>query len=140
MKSGPIVLVDDDVDDRDILQEILQDLQVPNKLMWFPTSNDAFIYLKNSTVQPFLIFCDLNLPFQSGLEFKKKIDADKDLRRKSIPFIFYSTSVQPTAVEVAYTQMTVQGFFQKKAIYEDLKKLVSIILAYWENCSHPNAI
>ena len=138
MKSGPIIVIEDDADDKDIFEEIIMELNIVNEAIWFSNSIDAWHYLKTTTQQPFIIFCDINLPKQNGIDFKKQLDGDKELREKSIPFVFYSTSVDPRAVKQAYTEMTVQGFFQKKSTYNELKETIKLIVAYWEECKHPN--
>ncbi len=107
--------------------------------MYFNNGTDAFNYLKTTRDQPFIIFCDVNLPEQSGIEFKRQIDEHKELRKKSIPFVFYSTSVSLSAVNEAYTQMTVQGFFKKENSYEEIKKTIRVIFDYWQLCQHPNS-
>lgn len=132
-------MVEDDVDDKDMLEEILQELAIPNEMVWFENCTDAFHYLKTTADQPMIIFSDVNLPGQNGIEFKRKIDHDDELRQKSIPFIFYSTSVEQRYVTEAYTKMTVQGFFQKKDSYQDTKNLIKTIIDYWRSCKHPNA-
>jgi CheY-like chemotaxis protein len=99
---------------------------------------DAFDYLCATTDRPFIIFCDVNLPSMTGLEFKKKVDDNKELRRRSIPFIFYSTSVNQNAVNEAYTKMTVQGFFPKSNSFEEMRKMLALIIDYWMYCRHPN--
>jgi CheY-like chemotaxis protein len=139
MKSGPIILIDDDGDDKDVFQDILKDLKVSNPVIWFQNCDDAFSYLKTTSDQPFIIFCDLNLPGLPGIECKRQIDEDKELRKKSIPFVFCSTTVDQKTVNEAYTQMTVQGFFQKKNTYSELKETIRLIVAYWEECKHPNS-
>ncbi len=138
MKTGPIVLLEDDADDKDLMEHILNSLEVANKLVWFDSCLDAWDYLCSTPDNPFLILSDINLPKQTGLEFKKRIDADPQLRRKSIPFIFYSTSASQSEVNQAYTEMTVQGYFLKKSSYEDIKKDLRIIIDYWKACRHPN--
>ena len=138
-KSGPIVILEDDEDDQDILEEIFMKLNVKNKLVWFTTTDDAFKFLQTTSEQPFIIFSDVNLPRQNGIEFKRRIDSDKELRKKSIPFIFYSTSVDQQQVNEAYTHMTVQGFFQKGISYEEIKTDIKVILDYWQACRHPNS-
>ncbi|MCW3090651.1 MAG: response regulator receiver protein [Ferruginibacter sp.] len=138
MKSGPIIIVEDDADDESILREILSEISVTNQVTWFQNCNDAFQYLKTTTEQPFIILSDVNLPGQKGTEFKKRIDKDPQLRKKSIPFVFYSTSVDQHTVNEAYTEMTVQGFFQKKESYEDIKRNIKLIIDYWKDCKHPN--
>lgn len=138
MKSGPIILIDDDTDDKDVLQDILRDLNIPNPVIWFNNCEEGFFYLTATTEQPYVIFCDVNIPGLTGIEFKRKIDEDKALRKKSIPFVFISTAVSQKVVNDAYTHMTVQGFFQKKNSYEEQKRMIKLILDYWEHCRHPN--
>lgn len=138
MKSGPIIVIEDDEEDRDIFEDILKSLKVKNKLLWYKRCDPAFSYLKTTSEQPFIIFCDVNIPGQNGIEFKRQIDQDPQLRKKSIPFVFYSTSVNQKTINEAYTQMTVQGFFLKKNTYEGNKNSIKLILDYWEDCKHPN--
>ena len=139
MKSGPIILIDDDADDKDVFIDILKDLQVPNAVIWFQTCDEAFSYLKETTEQPFVIFCDLNLPGLPGIECKRNIDNDPQLRKKSIPFIFCSTTADQKTVDEAYTKMTVQGFFQKCSSYTDQKNMIKLVMDYWGACRHPNS-
>lgn len=140
MRSGPIIVIEDDIDDKEVLGAIFSELHVKNKLIWFAKSADAFEYLKTTSDKPFIIFCDVNLPLEDGVSFKKRIDKDPYLREKSIPFVFYSTSVDQQTVNEAYTKMTVQGFFQKGSTYEEIKKTVRLILDYWMTCRHPNSM
>jgi DNA-binding NtrC family response regulator len=140
MRSGPIIVVEDDIDDKEIFDAALQELQSTNKIIWFNNCDDAWDYLKKTTDSPFIIFSDVNMPRQSGLEFKKQIDEDKQLRKKSIPFVFYSTSVNQDTVNEAYMKMTVQGFFQKSSRFEEMKQTIKLILDYWRVCRHPNMI
>ncbi len=74
----------------------------------------------------------------NGLELKRKIDKDPKLREKSIPFIFYSTAANKDAVDEAYTELTIQGFFIKGTDYQKTKSLIQVIIEYWKNCVHPN--
>ncbi len=138
MKSGPIIIIDNDVDDQEVFQDVLKSLHVSNELVVLGSCDDGLTYLRATSSQPFIIFCDINLPGLGGLEFKQKIDNDPQLRKKSIPFVFYSTSVDQKTVNEAYTQMTVQGFFQKKNSVEEIKNMVQLILNYWSECKHPN--
>jgi len=140
MKSGPIIVIDNDVDDQEVFEDVLKSLGVSNELVLLDNCNDALNYLKTTADQPFVIFCDVNMPGLSGIEFKRRIDDDQQLRRKSIPFVFYSTSVDQKTVNEAYTQMTVQGFFQKKNSIEAIKNGIRLILDYWSECKHPNTI
>jgi CheY-like chemotaxis protein len=137
--SGPIILVDDDTDDLEIFTDALRRIGKNHEVIWFKSSRECLIYLETTTQSPFIIFCDINMPIQSGIEFKHLIDEHPKLREKSIPFVFYSTSVDQELVTKAYTEMTVQGFFQKKSNFDEIKEVLEAIVRYWEHCCHPNA-
>src|SRR5215203_5332682 len=138
-KIGPIVIVEDDLDDQEMIQEAIRELGIKNELVFFDRSLKAFEFLKSTHKQPFIILCDVNLPIQNGIEFKRQIDEDKQLRQRSIPFVFYSTAVDKNSVDTAYKDLTVQGFFKKKNKYEELKSDLKLIVDYWTNCKHPNS-
>jgi len=138
-KLGPIVIVEDDLDDQEMIQEAMEEVGIKNELVFFDRSLKAFEFLKSTTQQPFLILSDVNLPAQNGIEFKRQIDEDRQLREKSIPFVFYSTAVDKNSVNTAYQELTVQGFFKKKNKYEELKKDLKLIVDYWATCKHPNS-
>jgi response regulator RpfG family c-di-GMP phosphodiesterase len=135
---GPVIIVEDDADDEAIFNEILRELNISNNIKWFGNSDDAIHYLKTTTDQPFIIFSDVNLPGDNGIEFKRQIDKDKRLRKKSIPFVFYSTAVDRRIVDEVYTQMTVQGFFKKGNSYKEIRNNIKLIFDYWQICKHPN--
>ena len=139
MKSGPIILIEDDVDDKEILEEVLKELNVSNELIWFNNCIEAYTFLLGTSQRPLLIISDVNLPGQNGLEMKRQIDDNPILRSKSIPFIFYSTSVSQHAVNIAYKEMSVQGFFQKEQNFESIKTKIKTIIDYWKDCKHPNS-
>ena len=137
-KSGPIVIVEDDKDDQELFQDILKEIGVQNELLFFVRCSEAYHYLKTMPEQPFIIISDVNLPEQNGMEFKRNIDEDPELRQKSIPFVFLSTAARPREVEEAY-DLTVQGFFLKATQLAEMEKTIELILRYWVNCKHPNS-
>lgn len=136
--AGPIIIVEDDADDKDIFEDVLKEIGIANTVVWFTRSDAAISYLQTTTEQPFIIFSDVNLPMENGIDFKRRIDSDHELRKKSIPFVFYSTSIDQNAVNEAYTQMTVQGYFQKGNSFDEMKRNIKIICDYWLVCRHPN--
>src|SRR4051812_44259852 len=137
-KHGPIMIVEDDEDDVDLFRQVIAELKFINKIIWFNDCEEAFSYLKTTTDQPFIIISDVNLPKQSGLEFKRRIDTDIMLRRKSIPFIFYSTWISQPTIDEAYTELTVQGMFQKPSGFSEIKSQIKLMFDYWRVCKHPN--
>ncbi|RYU93209.1 response regulator [Emticicia agri] len=137
--TRPIILIEDDTDDKTFLEEALSELNIKNPLIWFDNCKDAKKFILSSKQQPFLIICDINLPLQSGIELKREIDSSETLREKSIPFIFYTTTANQDFIREAYTKLTVQGFFQKSHDFEDTKRDIKLIIDYWLRCLHPNS-
>lgn len=134
--KGPILLIDDDTDDQEIIAEVLLSLQVPNPLAVFKNGQEALDYLKTTSDKPFLILCDINMPIMDGLQFRAAIENDSFLRNKSIPFIFLSTTNNPSAVRQAY-DLTIQGFFQKRNTLQELGNNLKMIIDYWSACLRP---
>lgn len=137
-RKGPIIIIEDDEDDREILREVFKDLRIANELVFFDDAEGVFYYLMDTTDNPMLILSDINLPRMSGLEMKRKINSVDHTRKKSIPFVFLSTSAKPSTIDEAYDLMA-QGYFQKPNKIDELKKIIRLIIDFWSSCLHPNA-
>ena len=137
--SGLILIIEDDPDDYELFESLVRELGISNDIKWFPNAVKGFEFLKSTDLKTFVIFCDINLPGLNGIEFKRQIDEDPELRKKSIPFVFLSTNASQSAVNEAFTQMTVQGFFKKESNYNLMKSVLKTIFEYWIYSKHPNA-
>jgi CheY-like chemotaxis protein len=135
-KSGPIILVEDDPDDQELIAEIIQESRFNNPLKIFQNGQQAFDYLRSSPEYPFLILCDVNMPVMNGLELRQRMFDDESLRNRSAPFIFLSTTEDREVVRRAYG-LSVQGFFKKPAAFAELQKLLELALDYWKHCEYP---
>ena len=138
-KSGPIIIIEDDIDDQEILVEIFKDLDYKNNLFFFRYGLEALNYLTETETEPFLVLSDINMPKLSGLELREKVHNNEDLRMKSIPYLFFSTSAEQRHVIDAYSR-SIQGFFVKPHGYDKLKKVIVKIVEYWQECESPNYI
>ena len=138
-KSTPIILVEDDPDDQELMQTIIRDLGMESEVKVFSMADDAYDYLNTTRDIPFIIFSDVNLPKMDGVQFKEKIDNNPVLRKKSIPFVFLTTTTNQKDVNHVYGNLSVQGFFQKPVGYKEAKELIRMILSYWHYCKHPNS-
>ena len=96
-------------------------------------------YLTDTEIEPFLVLSDINMPKLNGLELREKIHNNEDLRMKSIPYLFFSTSAEQKYVIDAYSR-SIQGFFVKPDNYTKLKSTIVKIVEYWEECVSPNYI
>jgi DNA-binding NarL/FixJ family response regulator len=77
------------------------------------------------------------MPMMNGLELREEIIKDPFLRKKSIPFIFLSTTDGSRIIDKVY-ELEVQGFFQKEFSYQAVSKQIKLIIDYWQKCKHPN--
>lgn len=136
-KKGPILLIDDDADECELIKDALKLEQIENEVICFSNGLKALTFLKSTSQQPFLIFSDINMPGMNGLELRERINENEQLRRKSIPFVFLTTSAGTTAIKAAY-EMSVQGFFEKPHLMSEIRKLMREICYYWLQCRHPN--
>jgi len=136
--SGPIILIDDDEDDHEVFKAVCESLGVCDNLIHFDNGFDVLKFLKSSDETPFAILCDINMPRMNGMELRQIINDDPYLKRKSVPFIFFSTSASAEQVRKAY-ELTVQGFFIKGSSFKETEAKFRRILEYWIDSKHPNS-
>lgn len=135
--KGPVIIIEDDIDDKEMLEEVFQKLGYPNQLLFFTDGQAALDFLNDSSVLPFLILSDINMPKLDGFALRNKIKLDARLQVKCIPYLFFSTASTQKAVIDAYS-LSVQGFFIKQNKMEELEKTISVIMEYWKRCAAPN--
>src|SRR5215204_3618489 len=138
-KTGPIIIIEDDMDDQYILTDVLKELNYTNEVIFFGDSVKALEYLTHTDIEPFLVLSDINMPKLNGIELREKVHNNEDLRLKSIPYLFFSTSAEQRHVIDAYSR-SIQGFFIKPTSYEKLKNTMRKIVEYWQECESPNYI
>lgn len=87
-KHGPILIIEDDIDDQEFLSNAIATTGLHNEIVTFADAIAAMKYLLEVAAHPFLIFCDINLPKMTGLEFRRQLLTNEKLRdrgdRKSV--------------------------------------------------------
>ena len=136
-KSGPIIIIEDDADDQEVLTEIFKKLNYPNKILFFFDGQDALDFINKSSDSPFLILSDINMPKLNGFALREKLKTDAKLNIKCIPYLFFSTALSQKSVIDAYS-LSVQGFFVKQNSMSELEKTIFVIMEYWRRCAAPN--
>ena len=136
-KSGPIIIIEDDADDQDVLTEIFKKLNYPNKILFFFDGEEALDFINKSSELPFLILSDINMPKLNGFALREKLKTDAKLNIKCIPYLFFSTALNQKSVIDAYS-LSVQGFFVKQSSMLELEKTIFAIMEYWRRCAAPN--
>lgn len=138
-RKGPIIIIEDDTDDQEILKEVFTSLNYENKILFFDDGVAALDYLTETSDEPFIIFSDINMPRLNGIELREKIHQNEELRLKSIPYLFFSTSAEQKHVVDAYSK-SVQGFFVKPTTFSEIQSTIKTIIEYWLKCVSPNYI
>jgi DNA-binding NarL/FixJ family response regulator len=136
-KDNPIIIIDDDEDDLQLVCEAFKEVGVESELMCFKAADEALRFLQKTLEQPLIILCDVNMNTTNGFELRKILHSDASLRIKSIPFLFLSTSDRRQDVSEAYN-LSVQGYFKKPNSFDGMVSMLRCILEYWTYCQHPN--
>lgn len=97
--SYDIFLADDDQDDRELFEEVLEELNQQIKFKAFDNGVDLMNHLANVNNKglPDYIFLDLNMPLMDGEECLHQIRSNS--QTKNIPVIIYSTSIDLSKAE-----------------------------------------
>lgn len=135
-RNGEIIIIEDDQDDRELLSDIFESLQISNKLVFFEDPTQVVSYLSSLTSQPFMVLSDINMPKLDGFELRSQIIKDESLAGKCIPYIFLSTSQSPENVQMAYA-LSANGYFKKQSSFNTYKTMISEIIAYWKSSFTP---
>ena len=85
-KNGPILIIEDDDDDQLVLQEVFEELAFTNEILFFSDGEKALSYLESTSIKPFLIISDINMPKLNGFQLRDKIHNNEELRLKCIPY------------------------------------------------------
>ena len=138
-KSGPIIIIEDDIEDQEILIDVFKDLDYKNEIIFFDEGQKALEYLVETKIERFIIFSDINMPKLNGMELREKVHENEDLRIKSNPYLFFTTSAEQKHVIDAYSK-SIQGFFIKPSNIAEIKETIKCIVEYWRKCVSPNYI
>ncbi len=130
-KNGPILIIEDDIDDQRFIQINFSKLNYTNELVFLNNGEEAIDYLMQMKKIPFLIISDLNMPRLNGLELRERVKQNEAINIKCVPYIIFSTTVLKTYIDDAYT-LGVQGYFKKPANPKELIDILQKIVEYWK--------
>jgi CheY-like chemotaxis protein len=136
MNDSPVFIVDDDIEDKELIEDAWKEIGFANKLYFFSNAEDVISEIETGTVVPFLIISDINLPKISGLQLKQHLLQHKYTNFKSIPFVFLTDSPSQRQIEEAYHLCT-NGIFEKQDNFNKLKQQLIDIVKYWRESIVP---
>lgn len=132
----PILIADDDQDDREMIRDALRESRLVNELHFVKDGEELMEYLhhQNQYIDikryptPGLILLDLNMPRKDGREALAEIKKDPHLRH--IPVIVLTTSKAEEDIYRTY-DLGVNSFITKPVTFDNLVKIMVDLGKYW---------
>lgn len=121
-----IFFIDDDIDDRDLFRDALQELDVETEYVEaFDGQHALDMIARPDFTPPDLIFVDLNMPRINGLEFVIRVKQISGY--ENIPVYIYTTSASPHE-RVNCVTAGATGYIIKHVRYSDLAKELQALI------------
>jgi CheY-like chemotaxis protein len=135
-QNQPLLLIEDNEDDRFFFKRALKAAGVSNPLFVAEDGQKAIDYLSGTGVfgdrerypVPSLVLLDLNLPEIKGLEVLSWLKQQDSLRR--VVTVVLTSSREPSDVRKAY-QMGANSYLVKPSTSGQLEDLVKTLDEYW---------
>jgi CheY-like chemotaxis protein len=135
-KIIPILVADDDEEDRMLIQDAMEESKLLNPLHFVVDGQEVMDYLlrKGKFVDseknplPGLILLDLNMPKMDGREVLKEIKSNPELR--AIPIIVLTTSKAEQDILRTY-DLGVNSYITKPVTFDGLVDIVKNLGKYW---------
>ena len=130
-KKQVILIVDDDLDDREIMRDAFMSNHKNHREYVFMENGDLLLqYLADGdgVPSPALIMLDLNMPGKDGREALKEIKGSERFRH--IPTVVFTTSSSQKDMQVSY-DLGANCFITKPARYEELVDVTKAIGKMW---------
>lgn len=139
--NGIILVIEDDKDDRELMNELLDEVLLQNnfknKVLFLNDGKDALAYLSNIKAKPFMIISDINMPGMNGFDLREVIFKDERLSTLCVPYIFLTTcGYHKDYLEKAY-KLSIQGYFKKPHSPYEYRQMLNEILRYWKRSFTP---
>jgi CheY-like chemotaxis protein len=118
--TGYVLFVDDDSDDREILQDYCAEMQLTSRAHFVESGEALFSFLtsrRRTSDLPSLIVLDMNMPGMNGEEVLLLLKRDTLYRH--IPVVFYSTG---SRTQSRYKELGAEAFFNKPYNYHQIRE------------------
>ena len=130
-KKNVILIVDDDLDDREIIRDAFMSNHKTHREYLFIENGDLLLqYLEDGdgSESPALIMLDLNMPGKDGREALKDIKGSERFRH--IPTVVFTTSSSQKDMQVSY-DLGANCFITKPDTFNKLVEITRSIAQLW---------
>lgn len=132
----PILMVDDDEDDRMMTEKALRKNRVINPILFLTDGEELMDYIKRkgkftdpaSSPRPCFVLLDLNMPRMDGRKALLYLKSDPEL--KKIPVVVLSTSSAEEDILRSYN-LGANSFITKPVTFEGLVATMESLKNYW---------
>jgi CheY-like chemotaxis protein len=136
MSKQPILIAEDDADDRYLLQTAFSEIGFPGQIDFVENGIEVLNYLDNiyasnnmeEKALPGFILLDLNMPKKDGREVLKELKQHPVF--KKIPIIVFTTTKNEIEIKRCY-ELGANSYVVKPISFDALLKVVENIRSYW---------
>jgi CheY-like chemotaxis protein len=136
MNNQPILIAEDDADDRYLLQTAFSEIGHPEKIDFVENGIEVLNYLETNYTNnssddkalPGFILLDLNMPKKDGREVLKELKAHPVF--KKIPVIVFTTTKNEIEIKRCY-ELGANSYVVKPISFDALLKVVENIRSFW---------
>ncbi len=136
MANKPILLVEDNSDDEELILLALKDHKVANEIVVARDGVEALDYIfatgkfagRAQSTAPALVLLDLKLPKLSGLDVLKRLRADP--RTKVLPVVILTSSSEEQDIINSYN-LGANSFVRKPVDFQEFHDVVKQLSVYW---------
>jgi len=127
---SPILIVDDDADDRHLVTMVLQAIGVAQPVLAIDSVDTAMVRLAQG-IRPKLIISDINMPGENGIAFKRRLQYLQTPGAPDIPFVFLTTVSSKATIDAVQAAVGAVPVYEKPSSLPELRELLISILQYW---------
>ena len=132
IRTRPIMLIEDNPDDRDLTIRALKKNNILNPVIVASNGAEALAMLlgddQRDQGNPALILLDLKLPKIEGLEVLRRIRADR--RTRVVPVVVLTSSKEEGDLRAAY-DLGANGYVRKPVTFSEFSEVVHTIGLFW---------
>ncbi|MBA6349865.1 MULTISPECIES: response regulator [unclassified Colwellia] len=136
LKAISALMVEDNIDHAELMMDAFSDFNIKNTIAHVMDGEQAVAYLRNEApfedssqfTRPDIVFLDIRMPRQGGIETLKIIKADPAL--SGIPVVMISTSSTAPEIEECYS-LGASGYITKPLKFDDFVNKMKELNYYW---------
>ena len=138
MNDKPIMLIEDNPDDRDLTIRALKKNNILNPVIVASNGAEALDMLlgddQRDQGNPALILLDLKLPKIEGLEVLRRIRADE--RTQVVPVLVLTSSKEEADLRAAY-QLGANAYVRKPVAFSEFSEAIHTVGLFWLHLNEP---